>query len=64
MKEGPGNILSSGAGYAMALNVFSPPVASEALRDQLETISQRCIECGLCVEECHFLKRHGAPKAH
>ena len=28
-----------------------------------ETVSQKCLECGLCQKECKFLERSGSPKA-
>ncbi len=33
------------------------------LQVSLATISTECIECGLCVRECAFLKKYGTPKA-
>ncbi|HMK50658.1 MAG TPA: VTT domain-containing protein [Thermodesulfovibrionales bacterium] len=33
-----------------------------ALRKELETFSQKCINCELCRKECAFLKKYGKPK--
>ena len=33
------------------------------LADILEDISGQCIECGLCVKQCAFLKKYGTPKS-
>jgi|WetSurMetagenome_2_1015567.scaffolds.fasta_scaffold12074_4 uncharacterized membrane protein YdjX (TVP38/TMEM64 family)/Fe-S oxidoreductase len=32
------------------------------LREALSSVSQECTECGLCLEECGFLKIYGTPK--
>ncbi|MGW8288453.1 MAG: 4Fe-4S dicluster domain-containing protein, partial [Desulfobulbales bacterium] len=32
------------------------------LESFLETISEECIECNLCVKQCAFLKKYGTPK--
>lgn len=33
-----------------------------SLQEELETISEKCTACGLCVKECKFLQRYGTPK--
>jgi Fe-S oxidoreductase len=34
----------------------------ECLDDTLREISAECIECGICVKQCAFLKKYGTPK--
>jgi Fe-S oxidoreductase len=34
-----------------------------ALQEQLRAISEKCINCRLCQEECSFLREYGKPKA-
>ena len=33
-----------------------------ALRKEIETVSQKCINCKLCQKECGFLRKYGKPK--
>jgi ferredoxin len=33
-----------------------------SLRKELDTISEKCINCNLCQKECEFLRRYGKPK--
>ncbi|MFZ2444817.1 MAG: VTT domain-containing protein [Syntrophobacteraceae bacterium] len=42
---------------------FSGRDVSRGLADLLETVSERCIECGLCRKECRFLDMYGSPKS-
>ncbi|MFA4920020.1 MAG: VTT domain-containing protein [Thermodesulfovibrionales bacterium] len=35
---------------------------SSSLWKELETVSQKCINCKLCQKECEFLRRYGKPK--
>jgi uncharacterized membrane protein YdjX (TVP38/TMEM64 family)/Fe-S oxidoreductase len=34
----------------------------DAMQEELRAVSDACIECDLCREECAFLKKHGKPK--
>ncbi len=47
--------------------MLSPQVSStflhQPLKDQIEHHAATCVECGLCVKECGFLQKYGAPKA-
>ena len=45
----------------MASGLSSREVKPE-LRIEIEMISGKCIECGLCVSECRFLQKYGTPK--
>lgn len=36
--------------------------ASSSLREQLDLVSEKCIKCKLCQEECAFLRKYGKPK--
>jgi len=36
--------------------------AGSKIEKELKTISDKCINCELCVEECEFLKKYGKPK--
>jgi uncharacterized membrane protein YdjX (TVP38/TMEM64 family)/Fe-S oxidoreductase len=35
---------------------------SSSLWKELETVSQKCVNCKLCQKECEFLRRYGKPK--
>ena len=35
---------------------------SSSLRKELDTISEKCINCKLCQKECGFLRKYGKPK--
>jgi Fe-S oxidoreductase len=35
---------------------------NSSLQDELQTISEKCINCKLCQKECEFLSRYGKPK--
>jgi Fe-S oxidoreductase len=35
---------------------------SATLQEKLQAVSHRCTNCGLCQEECAFLRRYGKPK--
>ncbi|BBD07081.1 iron-sulfur cluster-binding protein [Desulfovibrio ferrophilus] len=39
----------------------APPSTVFALDERLEHMRQNCIECGVCVRECAFLRRYGTP---
>ena len=41
--------------------VIRHPV-SASLRKELDTISDKCINCKLCQKECEFLRKYGKPK--
>jgi len=34
----------------------------EAIDNSIREISEQCIECGICVKQCAFLKQYGTPK--
>lgn len=36
---------------------------TEQLDIELQEMSEKCIECNLCVKQCAFLKKHGTPKS-
>lgn len=40
-----------------------PTLSSQALLTSCRQASETCTECGACVRECAFLKKHGTPKA-
>ena len=42
-------------------NVIRHPVRA-SLRKELDTISDKCINCKLCQKECEFLRKYGKPK--
>ena len=42
---------------------ISSSTAHPTLKDQLELHAENCVECGLCVRECGFLQKYGAPKS-
>jgi uncharacterized membrane protein YdjX (TVP38/TMEM64 family)/Fe-S oxidoreductase len=42
-------------------NVIRYPVRA-SLRKELDTISDKCINCKLCQKECGFLRKYGKPK--
>ncbi len=35
---------------------------SPSLRKELDTVSEKCINCKLCQKECEFLRKYGKPK--
>jgi Fe-S oxidoreductase len=40
----------------------SADVLRTALEEQLSRTSESCTDCGICINECDFLKKHGSPK--
>ena len=36
--------------------------AASALPEKITTISEKCINCDFCKQECEFLKKYGKPK--
>ncbi len=47
---------------ALADKAASIRDVAAALREQLDVMSEKCIECKLCQEECAFLRKYGKPK--
>ncbi len=37
-------------------------MTTESARNELNTISEKCINCEFCIRECAFLKKYGKPK--
>jgi Fe-S oxidoreductase len=40
-------------GYRILVNRMSPQVATEFLKDPMESVP-RCTECGLCIQRCPY----------
>lgn len=38
------------------------PAMTPELKEQINIISEKCINCNLCRKECEFLRKHGKPK--
>jgi Fe-S oxidoreductase len=41
---------------------MSKATVSKGLQDALQEMSEKCIECKICVKQCAFLQKYGTPK--